>query len=136
MEAGGLDFRAALERAMSEATSDERIGPALCARRLRMRFEFTDLGLALNVTTSEDDQTMRWSFGDVDWEPKLILEMTSEVANRYLLGRESLAIAIARGRVKVRGESRIALLYVPATKLISEPYRRVVAAGFPVLAAA
>ena len=121
---------------MSEVTGDERIGPALCARRMRMRFEFTDLGLALNVTTSDADQAVQWSFGDVDWEPKLILEMTSEVANRYLLGRESLAIAIARGRVRVRGESRIALLYVPATKLISEPYRRVVAAGFPVLAAA
>ena len=121
---------------MSEATADERVGPALCARRMRMRFEFTDLGLALNVATSDADQTLDWSFGDVDWEPKLILEMSSEVANRYLLGRENLAIAIARGRVKVRGDSRIALLYVPATRLISEPYRRVVTSGFPVLAAA
>ena len=121
---------------MSEATADERIGPALCARRLRMRLEFTDLGLALNVKTSDDDETLDWSFGEVDWEPKLILEMSSEVANRYLLGRENLAIAIARGKVKVRGESRMALLYVPATRLISEPYRRVVTSGFPVLAGA
>jgi hypothetical protein len=132
----GPEFRAALERALTEAGADERLGPAICATKLRMRFEFTDLGLSLSVATSEDDQTLEWSFDRVRWEPKLVLAMTSEVANRYLLGRESLAIAIARGEVRVRGESRTALLYLPATRLISEPYRRVVQSAFPVLATA
>jgi hypothetical protein len=131
MEAGS-EFRAALERALEEAAADERIAPALCATKLRMRFEFTDLGLALNVAAS--DQTLEWIFGTADWQPKLTLAMTSEVANRYLLGQESLAIAIARGKVRVSGESRVALLYLPATRLLCEPYRRVVTSTFPVLA--
>jgi hypothetical protein len=62
--------------------------------------------------------------------------MNSEVANRYLQGRESLAIAIARGEVRCEGESSAALLYLPATRLIAEPYRRVVEAEYPRLAAA
>ena len=57
--------------------------------------------------------------------------MDSDVANRYLQGRESLAIAIARGQVAVRGDSRIALLYLPALRLICEPYRRVVETEYP-----
>jgi hypothetical protein len=129
------EFRQAIQRALTEAGVDEQIGPRICAANMRLRFEFVDLGLELNVATAAD-QTLEWSFDDLGWEPKLILAMTSEVANRYLLGRENLAIAIARGKVRVRGESRTALLYLPAARLISEPYRRVVQSGFPQLAAA
>ena len=43
--------------------------------------------------------TSSWSFADdPGWSPKLVLRMTCAVANRYLHGRESLAIAIARRR--------------------------------------
>ena len=130
------EFRAALERALTEADVDDRIRPLLCATRMRLRLVFTDIALALNIAASPDDQRLEWSFGPVDWEPRLTLEMEIEVANRYLLGRQSLAIALARGEVRVRGDTRTALLYVPATRLICEPYRRVVETGFPALAAA
>ena len=130
------EFRVALERALVEADGDDRIGPLICATKLRLRFVFTDIDLELNLASSEDEHRLRWSFGAPPWEPKLTLTMSSAVANRYLLGRESLAIAIARGEVRVRGESRAALLYLPAARLIGEPYRRVVESGFPALAAA
>ncbi len=60
--------------------------------------------------------------------------MSCDVANRYLQGRESLPIAIARGEVRCRGESRAAILYLPAAHLIFEPYREVVALQYPELA--
>lgn len=132
MDAG--EFRAALEQALEEAGRDDRIGPLICSTGIRLRFVFTDSDLQLNVSTSADDQRLRWSFDEVSWEPKLTLEMATEVANRFLLGQESLAIALARRQVRVRGDSRTALLYLPATRLISEPYRRVVESGFPQLA--
>ena len=130
------EFRAALERALTEADSDERIGPLICATRMRLRFVFDDVGLQLNLAAFADDERFSWSFGAVAWEPKLTLAMNSDVANRYLLGRESLAIAVARGQVRVRGDSRAAMLYLPAARLISEPYTRVVESAFPALAAA
>jgi hypothetical protein len=130
------DFRAALELALAEADADERIGPLIRATKLRLRFEFTDSDLALNLAAGEGDRNLTWSFAkEPGWVPKLELEMDSGVANRYLQGRESLAIGIARGQVRVRGESRVALLYLPAARLICEPYRRVVEADFPELAA-
>ena len=41
---------------------------------------------------------------------------TRQIANAYLQGKESLAIAIARGRVRYDGDARCALLYVPALR--------------------
>lgn len=127
------DFRAALDGALSLAAADEKLGPLMSSTKLRMRFSFSDSGLTLNVATDPQSDWLRWSFDEVEWTPKLELTMDSAVANRYLQGRESLAIALARGQARFRGESRAALLYLPATRLLCEPYRRVVEADFPQL---
>ena len=130
-------LRHALERTLAEVDADDRLGPLIGATRLRMRFEFPDLDMALNVAAADGDRNLTWSFADdPGWSPKLTLRMSSDVANRYLQGRESLAIGIARGQVRCRGDSRSALVYLPAARLICEPYRRVVESEYPALAAA
>jgi hypothetical protein len=132
----GDQLRAALERTLGEVDADDRLGPLIGATRLRMRFEFTDLDMALNVAAADGERNITWSFAeDPGWPPKLTLTMSSAVANRYLQGRESLAIGLARGQVRAQGDSRTALLYLPAARLICEPYRRVVEAEYPALAA-
>lgn len=130
------EFRDLLEKALAEVDADERSGALLRAAGLRVRFSFPDLGMVLNVAASDDPgHHLRWSFSDgQEWSPKLELEMDSDVANGYLQGRESLAIAMARRRVRCSGESLVALLYVPAIRLICEPYRRIVKAEYPHLA--
>jgi hypothetical protein len=127
------EFRELLDAALSELDADEKSGPLLRAAGLRMRFEFSDLELVLNVATSEEPaHHLRWEFSDtVDWEPKLNLRMDSRIANAYLQGEESLAIAIARGRVRLNGDTRYALLYVPALRLVVGPYRRLVRQEYP-----
>lgn len=127
------EFRELLDEALSELDADERSGPMLRAAGLRMRFEFTDLGLVLNVAASEEPaHHLRWEFSDaVDWEPKLNLKMGSRIANAYLQGKESLAIAIARGRIRFDGDTRCALVYVPALRLVVGPYRRLVRREYP-----
>jgi len=129
-------FRRALERALSEAAADERSATLLRATRMRIRLHCPDVGLVLNVCARDDARDpLRWEFSDeVDWSPKLELEMDSEVANGYLQDRESLAVAIARGRVKTSGDAKAALLYIPALRLIARPYRRVVTDEHPLLA--
>ncbi|MEK6272247.1 MAG: hypothetical protein AABM42_06325 [Actinomycetota bacterium] len=127
------EFRELLDEALSELDADEKSGPLLRAAGLRMRFDFPDLGLVLNVAASEEPgHHLRWEFSDaVDWEPKLNLRMDSRIANAYLQGKESLAIAIARGRVRFNGDTRCALLYVPALRLVAGPYRRLVRQEYP-----
>ena len=131
------EFRAALEGSLELAAADERIEPVLRAAGLRMRFEFPDCDLRLSVATSNSEEgSLSWSFDEVDWPPKLELEMDSVVANRFLLGRDSLAVAIARGQARFRGEAQIALLYLPATRLLFEPYKQFVTSEYPTLATA
>lgn len=129
------DFRAALERAISQAAGDERIGPLLGATKLRMRFHFSDANLSLNLAADTGPQSLQWTFGEVEWTPKLELTMDSTTANRCFQGGQSLAIALARGQAHFRGESRAAIFsLLPATKLLSESYQRVVEDQFPALA--
>ncbi len=125
-------FRSALELALAEADADERVGPLLGATRLRLRFEFTDTSLGLNIAAGERGENLTWEFGEAR-EPRarLVMAMSTAVANRFLQGSGSIAIGIARGQVRFTGESRAALRYLPATRLLAGPYRRVVERDFP-----
>jgi hypothetical protein len=130
------ELREILERVLTDLDADETSGPLLRAGGLRIRFEFSDVGLVLNTASAEDPHHhIRWAFSDdVDWEPALELEMDSGTANRYLQGKESLPIAIARRKVRFRGESRFTILLLPILRLIVEPYRRAIRARHPRLA--
>lgn len=130
-------LRAALEQALRSAAADERIGPAIGASGLRLRYEFTDVDLVLSLAAEEHGRNLRWSFADrPGFRTELTLAMPAAVANRYLQGRESIAIAIARGLVRVRGDSGVALRCLPAARLLRDPYRRAVEADFPDLVSA
>ena len=127
------EFQHLLDEVLTETDADEHAGPLLRAADLRVRFEFPDLPLVLNLAaTEEGDHHLTWQFSDqVDWKPKLTLMMGSEVANAYLQGKESLAIAIARGRVQATGDTRSALVYIPALRLLVSSYSRVVTQEHP-----
>jgi hypothetical protein len=126
------ELREVLDRLLEAVDADERIGPVLRAAHLRTRFEFTDMGLALNVSSAEgEEHCIEWDYGAAPRpKPRLFLAMDSGTVNRWLQGRESIAIAIARGRVRCAGESRSALAFLPVVKLLGEPYRRLIASDY------
>ncbi len=131
------EVRELFDRALTELDDDERSGSLMRAARLRIRLELTDLEMVIRVDASDEvDGRLRWSFEDDATPAKLDLRMDSATANAYLQGRQSLAVAIARGRVSCSGESTAALLYVPALRLVVEPYRRWVRELHPHLALA
>jgi hypothetical protein len=127
------EFRHLLDDVLAETDADDHAGPLLRAAGVRIRFEFPDLPLILNLTaTEEGDHHLAWKFSDeTDWQPKLKLQMDSKVANAYLQGKESLAIAIARGRVRATGDTRSALVYIPALRLLVGSYRKLVTQEHP-----
>ena len=130
------EMRELLDRVLSKVDGDDQSGPLLRATGMHMRLRFPDLELAINIAASEDpEHYVEWSF-DVTppWEPKLEMTMDSAMANAYLQGKTSVPVAIARGQVQCDGDARSALLYLPAAKLITDPYRRLVGAEYPHLA--
>ena len=131
--AAAVEFRDLLDGVLAETDADDQAGPILRAAGLRVRFDFPDLDLVLNVAATEDgDHHLYWGFSDdLDWQPKLTLTMDSAVANAYLQGKESLAIAIARGRVRASGDTHAALFYIPALRLLVAAYCRLVTQEHP-----
>jgi hypothetical protein len=126
-----------LDRLLTEIDQDPVIGPRLRSARVPHRFVLTDVGIVLNVTSSEQDEhCLRWEFSDeIDWKPALTLEMESPVANRYLQGQENLAIAVARGRIRVSSiDARAALSFLPVSAALFARYREMVERDYPHLA--
>jgi hypothetical protein len=59
------------------------------------------------------------------------MTMSSETANRYFQGKENIALAIARRRIKSKGDVRASLKLIPITEPIFAQYRAMVEREFP-----
>ena len=63
------------------------------------------------------------------------MSMDSDVANRYFQGKENVAMAIARRRIKTTGNVKKALALIPITKPVYAMYRDVLEKEYPHLLA-
>jgi hypothetical protein len=115
---------------------DPDMGPKLRDADTPQRFEFPDFDLVLNVRAGRGDEpNLAWEWSDeIDWDPKVRMAMDSDVANRYFQGKENVAIAIARRRIKPGGDMKAALAILPLTKPVFTRYREMIAADYPHLA--
>jgi len=102
------EFRRVFDELFSLLSQDRETGPLLREKRTPQRFVFPDVGLVLNVRDADEKRARKgehlvWQWGDGRgrWEPKVTLEMTAEVANRYFQGRENIPLAVARGRIRL-----------------------------------
>ena len=59
------------------------------------------------------------------------MTMSSETANKYFQGKENVAIAIARRRIKTSGDVKAALSLIPITKPVYDRYCELVADEYP-----
>ena len=114
--------------------ADPDMGPKLNAADVPQRFEFTDVDMVVNIRAAEDgeDGNLHWEWtDDVDWEAKVRMVMSSETANKYFQGKENVAMAIARRRIKAGGDVKAALSLIPVTKPIYAQYTALVEAEYP-----
>jgi hypothetical protein len=127
------EFREVMDRTFTLMSEDPEMGPKLREADTPQRFEFTDLDLVVNVRAGgPDEPNLAWTWSDdIDWEPKVRMAMSSETANKYFQGKENVAIAIARRRIKTGGDVKAALAIIPITKPLFERYRDMVAAEYP-----
>jgi hypothetical protein len=137
-EVGADELRELMEHVLAELDVDERRGSVLQATGLHVRLEVTDLDMVLRVRASDEGMHhLSWAFASEDLESSasgLTLAMDSATANAYLQGRASLPVAIARGKVRCSGDLKTALIYLPALRLLVDPYRNWVTRLHPHLA--
>src|ERR671917_2572966 len=132
------EFRTVIDQVFTMMSEDPEMGPKLRDADVPQRFEFTDLDLVVNIRAAGDgeDGNLHWEWtDDVDWEPRVRMTMSSETANKYFQGKENVAVAIARRRIKSGGDVKAALRLIPITKPIYARYRAMVEEEYPHLAA-
>jgi hypothetical protein len=128
------EFRAVMDRVFQMMDEDPEMGPQLRDADVPQRFEFSDVDMVVNIRAAEagEEGNLHWEWtDDVDWEPKVRMTMSSETANRYFQGKENIAMAIARRRIKAGGDVKAALSLVPITKPIYARYQALVEAEYP-----
>jgi hypothetical protein len=128
------EFREVMDRTFTMMSDDAEMGPALRDADVPQRFEFPDLDMVVNIRAATDgeDGCLQWEWtDDVAWKPKVRMTMSTETANRYFSGKENVAMAIARRRIKTGGDVKAALALIPITKPIFERYRAMVAEDYP-----
>jgi hypothetical protein len=127
------EFVEVMNRTFTLMSEDPDMGPRLREADTPQRFEFPDLEMVVNIRAGRaGEANLAWEWSDeVSWEPKVRMEMTSETANRYFQGKENVAIAIARRRIKAGGDVKAALQIIPITKPLFAHYRDMIAAEYP-----
>jgi hypothetical protein len=132
------EFREVMDQVFTMMSTDPEMGPKLRDAETPQRFEFPDVDMVVNITYAEGDgeQNLRWEWtDDVPWEPEVKMTMDSDVANRYFQGKENVAMAIARRRIKTSGNVKKALELIPITKPIYARYRELLEREYPHLVA-
>src|ERR671932_2486042 len=131
------ELREVMDRVFAMMSEDPEMGPKLRDADVPQRFEFTDLDLVVNIRAAEpgEDGNLHWEWrDDVDWKPKVKMTMSSETANKYFQGKENVAMALARRRIKSGGDVKAALSLIPITKPIYARYRDFIQEEYPHLA--
>lgn len=128
------EFREVVDRVFGMLSEDPDMGPRLRDADVTQRYQFDDVELVLNVRAGRagEPTNLVWVWTDeIDWSPQVRLTMSSQTANRYFQGRESIMYAIARRRIKSGGDLRATLELIPITKPIHERYRAMLAQEYP-----
>jgi hypothetical protein len=127
------EFVEVMDKTFALMSDDPEMGPQLRDADTPQRFEFTDYELVVNIRPGgPEEPNLAWEWSDeVTWEPKVKMTMSSETANRYFQGKENVAIAIARRRIKAGGDVKAALAILPITKPLFARYREMIAAEYP-----
>ena len=128
------EFREVMDRIFTLMSEDPDMGPKLRDADVPQRFEFEDMDMVVHIRAAEEDEqgNLHWEWSDdVDWKSKVEMKMSSAVANKYFQGKENVAVAIAKRRIKTGGDVKAALALIPITKPVYAQYREVVEDEYP-----
>ena len=123
------EFQQVLEHVFVLMNEHPKVGRTLRDAHAPHRFVFDDLGLELNVNAAPEAEEkagrfLEWRWGPAPWTPSITLTMSSETANRFFQGKESVPLALALGRVRISGPLSTILRLAPVTGAIHPIYRQ------------
>jgi hypothetical protein len=127
------ELREVMDQVFSMMSEDPDMGPRLRDADVPQRFEFSDFDLVVNIRAGQSGEgNLYWEWSDdVPWDSRVRMTMSSETANKYFQGKENVAMAIARRRIKTGGDVKAALALMPITKPVFAQYRALLEERYP-----
>ena len=110
------EFKEVMDKTFALMNEDPDMGPKLrdadTAAAVRVRRPRSRRATSASAREGEEGN-LHWKWSDaVDWEPRVRMTMSSETANRYFQGKENVAMAIARRKIKTGGDVKAALALI------------------------
>lgn len=109
----------ALYRVMNELwariKADKAMSEGLLASKMAVRFNYKDPAGQVTVD-SRDGQDMKVTAGPCDIKPDVEMDMKSDVAHEFWLGKTSVPMAILTGKIVAKGPVQKALTLLPVIK--------------------
>lgn len=132
------EFRSVMDRIFEMMSTDAEMGPRLREADVPQRFDFDDVELVVNIRAAAEGEegNLHWEWtDDVPWEARVRMTMSADTANKYFQGKENIAMAIARRRIKTGGDVKAALALMPIIKPVFARYSELVEREYPHLKA-
>lgn len=122
------EFKVVFEQLFQLMNDHPEVGRRLRDAQAPHKFDITDYGLEFHVVAAPAEaeaagRFLAWHWGPAAAPPLITLTMTSEVANRYFQGKESVMMAVFSGRVKIAGPMAKILELAPVTTPVNSVYR-------------
>ena len=116
-----------MDRTFTLMSEDEEMGPKLRDADMPQRFEFRTSIWSSTSAPGGPTRAPTWPGSGPTTSTgsrRCRMTMSSETANKYFQGKENVAIAIARRRIKAGGDVKASLALIPITKPLYARYRR------------
>ena len=108
-----------LHRVMTELwnqiKADKAMSDSLLASKLAVRFNYRDPSGQMTID-SRDGKEMKIIAGQSDVKPDVEMDMKSDVAHEFWLGKVSVPMAILTGKIVAKGPVAKALALLPVIK--------------------
>ena len=99
------ELRLVIDQVISSLAEDESTGPKLRELQSALEVTFTDFDVTVNVRAGhKGESNLVWVWSKkVSWQRETSVEVSSDVANKFMQGKLRVAAAIALRKVKVSG---------------------------------
>ncbi len=95
--------------------SNDEISSELLKSKLIVRFVYKNPDGSLTIDGS-DGKELRVTSGDCDLKPDVIMQMQSDLAHQFWLGKVNVPVALVSGKIVSRGPVNKALALLPVVK--------------------
>ncbi|HOX27826.1 MAG TPA: SCP2 sterol-binding domain-containing protein [bacterium] len=123
------EFVKTLTALFERLKSDPKVGPDVAKAKIAIRFEYSDLGVSVLINgrdkPADPKDYLSYEWDGKSTEPDVTMSNSADFCHRFWHGKENPVMAIALGKIKIKGDAAKAMALLPAIKPAYKIYPQV-----------